>query len=147
MMKPRSSLLPASLDLYLDLSVLEFTEMIHNVLIQGLPCHVFQYYTFVFLPGCKVLCQAIPVQSDGKVKPLLQVFQPAAPFTLICLMASPWTPAWLDVGLSTATFLTCMSQQFHAWAHMKASNLPSAIRILQVGSHQACILFLLLYVV
>ena len=62
----------------------------------------------------------------------MQVFQPAAPFAVVCILASPFTPAWLDVGLSSATFLTCMSQQFHAWAHSKASSLPTPVKALQV---------------
>lgn len=60
-----------------------------------------------------------------------QVFKPATPFLLLCLLVSPWTPSWLDVGLATATLLTCMSQQFHAWSHMKASQLPGVVRFLQ----------------
>jgi len=62
---------------------------------------------------------------------LYKVFAPAAPFTLLCLLASPWTPSWLDVGLATATFLTCMSQQTHAWAHMTPSKLPHVVKKLQ----------------
>ena len=57
---------------------------------------------------------------------------PAAPFAALCLLASPWTPAPVDVFLSVATFLTCMSQQFHAWAHMKKSELPAVVDRLQV---------------
>jgi hypothetical protein len=62
------------------------------------------------------------------------VFKPAAPFALLCLLASPWLPAPVDVFLSLATFLTCMSQQFHAWAHMKRSELPPAVDRLQASS-------------
>jgi ubiquitin-conjugating enzyme E2 variant len=62
---------------------------------------------------------------------LHKVFKPAAPFTLVCLLASPWTPSWLDIGLATATFLTCMSQQTHAWAHMTPSQLPIVVKKLQ----------------
>ena len=57
---------------------------------------------------------------------------PAAPFAALCLLASPWTPPAVDVFLSVATFLMCMSQQFHAWAHMKKSELPAAVDALQV---------------
>jgi hypothetical protein len=67
----------------------------------------------------------------------VQVFMPAAPFAALCLLASPWTPAQLDVFLSVATFLTCMSQQFHAWAHMKKSELPAAVDWLQVRHFHA----------
>ena len=67
-----------------------------------------------------------------------QVFMPAAPFAALCLLASPWTPAPVDVFLSVATFLTCMSQQFHAWAHMKKSELPAVVDRLQVQQMHAC---------
>ena len=60
-----------------------------------------------------------------------QVFKPAAPFALLCLLASPWAPAPVDIFLSLATFLTCMSQQFHAWAHTKRSELPPIVDRLQ----------------
>ena len=56
---------------------------------------------------------------------------PATPFAVLCLAATPWTPAAADVFLSTATLLVCMSQQFHAWAHMKKSQLPAAVDALQ----------------
>lgn len=62
------------------------------------------------------------------------MFKPATPFVLLCLLASPWTPAWLDIGLATATLMTCMSQQFHAWSHMKGSELPGIVKFLQVSS-------------
>ena len=57
---------------------------------------------------------------------------PAAPFAALCLLASPWTPGPLDVFLGVATFLTCMSHQFHAWAHMKKSEPPTNVNRLQV---------------
>ena len=74
---------------------------------------------------------------------LMQVFKPALPFAGVCLLASPWLPAWLDVALAVTTGMTCMSQQFHAWAHSKASQLPSAVMTLQVcackeGGHVHC---------
>lgn len=62
---------------------------------------------------------------------------PAAPFAALCLLASPWTPGPVDVFLPIATFLTCMSQQFHAWAHMKKSELPAVVDRLQV--HFPCL--------
>ena len=68
---------------------------------------------------------------------ITQVFMPAAPFAVLCLLASPWTPASVDVFLSVATFLTCMSQQFHAWAHMKKSELPAVVDRLQVQRMQS----------
>ncbi|CAL5223346.1 g5849 [Coccomyxa viridis] len=60
-----------------------------------------------------------------------KVFMPAAPFAALCLLASPWTPGPVDVFLSVATFLTAMSQQFHAWAHMKKSQLPPIVDQMQ----------------
>lgn len=62
----------------------------------------------------------------------MQVFKPALPFSALCLLASPWLPAPAEVFLSTATFLTCMSQQFHAWSHMKKSELHPIVDSLQV---------------
>ena len=61
------------------------------------------------------------------------MFKPALPFGALVLAASSWLPGWLDVGLATTTGLICMSQQFHAWAHMKKSQLPSRVVALQVG--------------
>lgn len=63
---------------------------------------------------------------------LAQVFMPATPFAALCLAATPWTAAPADVFLATATLLVCMSQQFHAWAHMKKSEVPAAVDALQV---------------
>lgn len=36
--------------------------------------------------------------------------------------------------MSTFVFLVCMSQQFHAWGHMKRSELPKPVVALQVSS-------------
>ena len=66
---------------------------------------------------------------------LVQVFMPATPFAALCLAAMPWTAAPADVFLAMATLLVCMSQQFHAWAHMKKSELPAAVDALQVCAH------------
>jgi palmitoyl-[glycerolipid] 3-(E)-desaturase len=62
-----------------------------------------------------------------------KVFKPALPFVAACLLASPALPPWASVFFSTATFFTVMSQQFHAWSHMKASELPQAVIAAQVG--------------
>ena len=62
----------------------------------------------------------------------MQVFKPALPFAAVCLAAAPLLPGWLEIGLSFATGLTCMSQQFHAWAHMKGSQLSAGVIALQV---------------
>ena len=63
---------------------------------------------------------------------MLQVFKPALPFVGLCLAASAVLPAWADIWLSTATFFTVMSQQFHAWSHMKRSELHPAVVAAQV---------------
>lgn len=60
-----------------------------------------------------------------------KVFLPALPFVGVCLAASPLLPGWADVWLSTATFFTVMSQQFHAWSHMKGSELHPAVIAMQ----------------
>lgn len=60
-----------------------------------------------------------------------KVFKPAVPFGALFLMLSPWTPAGLDVGMAFFIWLVCMSQQFHAWSHMKRSELPAPIVTLQ----------------
>lgn len=63
----------------------------------------------------------------------MQVFKPAAPFAGLCLLLSPWMPAPVEVFLGIATWLTCMSQQFHAWSHMKKSDLHPVVDALQVS--------------
>mmetsp|Transcript_56743 Transcript_56743/g.179374 ORF Transcript_56743/g.179374 Transcript_56743/m.179374 type:complete len:305 (-) Transcript_56743:151-1065(-) len=40
-------------------------------------------------------------------------------------------PGWLDVFSSTFVALVICSQQFHAWSHMKKSELPPAVDALQ----------------
>eukprot|EP00873_Tetraselmis_striata_P027914 jgi/Tetstr1/448178/TSEL_035469.t1 len=60
-----------------------------------------------------------------------QVFQPAmAPAALLALTASD-DSVFSNVFFSTFIFFVCMSQQFHAWSHMKKSELPAAIVALQ----------------
>jgi hypothetical protein len=61
-----------------------------------------------------------------------QVFKPAAVPAAALLALSPLTPSWWDVFASSFLFLICMSQQFHAWSHMKKSELPGAVLALQV---------------
>jgi hypothetical protein len=66
--------------------------------------------------------------------PLPQLFKPAAPFAaVLALSAAAGAPVWWDVWSSSFLFLCCMSQQFHAWSHMKRSELPPAVVALQVG--------------
>lgn len=64
----------------------------------------------------------------------LQVFKPSIPFSLTWLLASSalhFAPV-ANCFMSTFVFLVCMSQQFHAWGHMRKSELPSAVLLLQV---------------
>lgn len=61
-----------------------------------------------------------------------KVFKPALPFAALCLVASPLMPGPLEVSLALFIWLACMSQQFHAWSHMKASELHPAVLALQV---------------
>eukprot|EP00197_Chlamydomonas_leiostraca_P000013 CAMPEP_0202885424 /NCGR_PEP_ID=MMETSP1391-20130828/41651_1 /ASSEMBLY_ACC=CAM_ASM_000867 /TAXON_ID=1034604 /ORGANISM="Chlamydomonas leiostraca, Strain SAG 11-49" /LENGTH=314 /DNA_ID=CAMNT_0049568669 /DNA_START=754 /DNA_END=1698 /DNA_ORIENTATION=+ len=60
-----------------------------------------------------------------------QVFKPAAYPAGFFLLLSPWmSPAW-NSFIGSFIFLVCMSQQFHAWSHMKKSQLPGYIVALQ----------------
>lgn len=66
----------------------------------------------------------------------LQVFKPSIPFSLAWLVASSalhFAPV-ANCFISVFVFLVCMSQQFHAWGHMKKSELPAAVVSLQVHS-------------
>ena len=60
-----------------------------------------------------------------------KVFAPAAPVAGAMFLASCWNPgSWAAVS-STFLFLACMSQQFHAWSHMKKSELPAIVHMAQ----------------
>lgn len=59
------------------------------------------------------------------------VFKPAVPFAAGLLVLSAWTPGWFDFGIAWFVWFVCMSQQFHAWSHMKRSELPGAVTTLQ----------------
>lgn len=59
------------------------------------------------------------------------VFKPALFVAAPLLLAAPHTPLAWNVWASTATLLVCLSQQFHAWSHMKKSELPAAVVALQ----------------
>lgn len=49
----------------------------------------------------------------------------------LLLVASPHAPLWWNAWSSVFLFLVCMSQQFHAWSHMKKSELPAIVLALQ----------------
>lgn len=64
---------------------------------------------------------------------LHKVFMPSIPFSAVWLAASTafhFTPV-ANCFVSTFVFLVCMSQQFHAWGHMKKSELPAVVLSLQ----------------
>ena len=66
---------------------------------------------------------------------LLQVFKPTIPFSAAYLAADlvfHFGPV-SNCFIATFVFLVAMSQQFHAWGHMKKSNLPAAVVALQVS--------------
>jgi hypothetical protein len=52
-----------------------------------------------------------------------KVFAPAAPVAGLLVALAPVTPAAWSIWSSLFLFLVCMSQQFHAWSHMKRSEL------------------------
>lgn len=64
---------------------------------------------------------------------LHKVFKPFIPFAAAWLAASStlhFAPV-ANCFMSTFLFLVCMSQQFHAWGHMKKSELPKPVLALQ----------------
>lgn len=75
-----------------------------------------------------MLCLTAPVP--------VQVFIPTVPFSCLWLAITPWTPGALDIGIATFVALVALSQQFHSWAHMKRSELPTAVAALQVCAAQ-----------
>ena len=49
----------------------------------------------------------------------------------------PWTITQREFAncfIATFVFMVAMSQQFHAWGHMKKSDLPAAVLALQVST-------------
>jgi hypothetical protein len=61
-----------------------------------------------------------------------QVFRPAAaPAAAIAAAAAAGAPPAAAVGAAAFLFLACMSQQFHAWSHMKRSQLPAVVAAAQ----------------
>ncbi|GLI68075.1 hypothetical protein VaNZ11_012405 [Volvox africanus] len=62
---------------------------------------------------------------------LHQVFGPASYPAAVLLTLSPLMPLGWNAWSSSFLFLVCMSQQFHAWSHMKKSELPPVVVALQ----------------
>lgn len=59
------------------------------------------------------------------------MFKPATVPAAAILLASPFMPLAWNAWASSFLFLVCMSQQFHAWSHMKKSELPDIVVALQ----------------
>jgi ubiquitin-conjugating enzyme E2 variant len=64
---------------------------------------------------------------------LLQVFRPATYPAAALLLLCPFMPLAPASFLPSFAFFCCMSQQFHAWSHMKKSELHPAVLALQDG--------------
>ncbi|GLC70720.1 hypothetical protein PLESTF_001026300 [Pleodorina starrii] len=63
-----------------------------------------------------------------------QVFGPASYPAAALLVLSPVMPLGWNAWSSSFLFLVCMSQQFHAWSHMKKSELhPAVVAMQDVG--------------
>ncbi|KAG2501530.1 hypothetical protein HYH03_000037 [Edaphochlamys debaryana] len=60
-----------------------------------------------------------------------QVFGPASYPAMGLMVLSPTMPLAWNAWASSFLWLVCMSQQFHAWSHMKKSELPAAVVWLQ----------------
>jgi hypothetical protein len=75
-------------------------------------------------PPCFCPCLHAPLPA--------QVFKPAAYPAAAILVASPLMPLAWNAWAASFLFLVCMSQQFHAWSHMKKSELSPAVVLLQV---------------
>lgn len=73
----------------------------------------------------------LPADAPACLWVCAQVFKPAAVPAAAALALSPFLPLQLGVFVPAFLFLICMSQQFHAWSHMKKSELPGAIVALQ----------------
>ncbi|WIA14548.1 hypothetical protein OEZ85_003065 [Tetradesmus obliquus] len=60
-----------------------------------------------------------------------QVFQPALAPAAAIFALGPFVPLGLHAFMPSFLLLVCMSQQFHAWSHMKKSELPEVVVALQ----------------
>ena len=82
---------------------------------------------------CSAACFVILIQISNSV---LQVFKPTMPFSAAYLAANSafhFSPT-ANCFIATFVFMVAMSQQFHAWGHMKKSDLPAAVLALQVST-------------
>eukprot|EP00798_Chlamydomonas_sp_ICE-L_P010508 gene10508-8475_t len=59
------------------------------------------------------------------------VFKPAAVPTALFLATAGAAPLAFNAFMAPFIFLVCMSQQTHAWSHMKKSELPAPVLALQ----------------
>lgn len=60
------------------------------------------------------------------------MFKPAAYPAAAMLLLSPFLGVGAGTFLPSFLFFVCMSQQFHAWSHMKKSELPGLVVAMQV---------------
>jgi hypothetical protein len=67
-----------------------------------------------------------------------QVFQPAMAPAAAIFALGPFVPLGAHAFMPSFLLLVCMSQQFHAWSHMKKSELPEVVVALQVGLPGRC---------
>lgn len=81
------------------------------------------HFTVLHCTATALYCTAPPSHH--------QVFKPATTPAAALLAVSPWLSLAMHVFLPSFLFLVCMSQQFHAWSHMKKSELHPAIIALQ----------------
>lgn len=78
-------------------------------------------------------------QATSNPRPTSQVFKPMAPFSVAFLAASPVMPVWLGACAGAFMWFVCMSQQFHAWAHMRRSELhPAVLALMDAGLLISC---------
>ena len=65
------------------------------------------------------------------------IFKPLAAPAALFLLASPFAPTAFSCWIASFMWFVGMSQQFHAWSHMRRSELPEAVLWLQASPHPA----------
>ena len=78
-------------------------------------------------PGRPAPDVSIPSRGPSPPPMMVQIFKPVFPIAVALGAASPFLPPAADVFLGAFGWLVCMSQQFHAWSHMKRSALPAPV--------------------